>query len=59
MISKESVLKEVQESYGEWLEMSDDPKSMIADILSQKVVSLSAHIIYLERRLEYANSTIH
>lgn len=46
------VIREVQENAGEWLEMSDDPATLVAGILAERVVKLNEYIQYLERRLE-------
>lgn len=53
MITKDAVIKDVEEFYGEWLEMSHNPHALLAEILAQKVVSLTSQIVYLERRLQH------
>jgi len=58
MITKETVLQEAKDTFGEWLEMSHDPHGLLADILSQKIVLLTNQIAYLERRLQHVSSGI-
>ena len=59
MITKEIVLQDVIDNYGEWLEMSLNPNVMISDILAQKIVVLSNKIVYLERRLQDVSTAIY
>lgn len=58
MITKENILQEAKDTFGEWLEMSHDPQGLLADILSQKIVLLTNQIAYLERRLQHVSSGI-
>jgi hypothetical protein len=53
-MTPEGVVKEVQENAAEWLEMSENPAAVVAGILAHKVVALSEHVEYLEKRLEHA-----
>ena len=53
-LSKHKVLKEVQEKYVEWLEMSTDPQSLILGVMLDKVVKLQSQVEYLEKRLKNA-----
>lgn len=46
------VIREVQNNASEWLEMVDNPAELVAGILANKIVSLTNHIEYLEKRLE-------
>lgn len=45
------VIREVQENASEWLEHSENPAAMVAGILANKIVNLTNHIEYLEKRL--------
>lgn len=45
------IIKQVQENASEWLEMAEDPATMVAGILANKIIKLNRHIEYLERRL--------
>lgn len=51
------LIEQVQENASEYLEMSNDPSTMVAGILALQVLKLREHIEYLERRLEYVSST--
>jgi len=50
------VIRQVQENASEWLEMTDSPAELLAGILAEKIVKLTSHIEYLERRLAYDSS---
>ena len=50
-MTPEQVIKDIEEYASEWLEMTPEPTSMLVGILAQKVVNLSSHVEYLERRL--------
>ena len=50
------VIREVQETASEWLEMTDDPTALLVGILANKIVSLQDQIEYLEKRLKYVSS---
>lgn len=49
------VIKEVQESASEWIEMSDNPAELVAGILANKIVALNNYIEYLEKRVAHGN----
>lgn len=51
-MTSDDVIKEVESYASEWLEMTNQPTSMLVGILAQKVVDLKSHIEYLERRLK-------
>ena len=48
----QEVIREVQENASEWLEMSQNPAELLAGILANKIISLTNHIEYLEKRLD-------
>ncbi len=48
-MTPEHVIQCVEEYYGEWIEMSEDPATMVAGILAHKLVELLEYITYLER----------
>lgn len=50
------IIKQVQEDASEWLEMSENPAKLVAGILANRVVQLTSHIEYLEKRLENVSS---
>jgi len=52
-MTPEDVIREIEESASEWIEMSENPSYLIAGILAKKIIALNSHIEYLERRLEY------
>jgi hypothetical protein len=51
------IIREIQESASEWIEMSEDPAMLIAVILADKIIKLNEHIQYLEKRLDYVSAT--
>ena len=51
------VIEEIQENASEWLEMSLDPAAMLAGILANKIIHLTNHIEYLEKRIEHVSTT--
>jgi hypothetical protein len=51
-MTTEDVIREVQETAGEWLEMSEAPATLVAGILANRVIKLENHIKYLEKRLQ-------
>jgi hypothetical protein len=53
-MNSQDLIRQVQESCGEWLEMTESPDALVSGILANKVIALQDHIEYLERRLEYA-----
>lgn len=56
-MTREELIKQIQEDAGEWLEMIDNPNDHLVGILANKIIKLEDHITYLERRLEYVNIT--
>jgi hypothetical protein len=56
-MTAQDVINEVKEKAIEWLEMSEDPATLVAGILANKIVKLNEHIEYLERRLNYVSRT--
>jgi len=46
------VLLEVQEKWGEWIEMSENPKDFVSWVLAQRVIELQAEIQYLKKVLD-------
>lgn len=52
-MNAKDLVREVQENASEWLEMTEDPATMVAGILANKVIKLMDHIEYLEKRLDY------
>lgn len=55
-MTAEEVIRQVQENAAEWLEMSEDPATLVAGILANKVIQLMEHVQYLEKRLDYVDS---
>lgn len=55
-MNADDVIREIQENYAEWIEMSDDPTMFVAEVLAKKVINLQEHIQYLERRVESART---
>lgn len=56
-MNAEQVIKEVEENASEYLEMVEDPSTLIVGILANKVSKLNQYIEYLEKRLEYVSRT--
>ena len=56
-MTAQDVINEVKEKAIEWLEMSEDPATLVAGILANKIVKLNEQIEYLERRLNYVSRT--
>ena len=54
-MTPQEIIKQVQEDASEWLEMTDDPSTIVAGILANKVIKLQDHIEYLEKRLNYVS----
>lgn len=48
----EEIIKEIQETASEWLEMSPDPDGLLLALLANKIRKLAEHIEYLEKRLQ-------
>lgn len=55
-MSAQDIIREVQESASEWLEMSEDPDTLVSVILANKIIKLQQHIQYLEKRLNHVSS---
>ncbi len=49
----EEIIREVQESAAEWLEMSRDPDALLLAILANKISKLAEYIQYLEKRVDH------
>lgn len=47
------IIREVEKSASEWIEMSHDPATLVAGILANKIIALTNHIEYLEKRLNH------
>jgi hypothetical protein len=45
------IIAEVEKDASEWLEMSDNPATIVAGILAKRIVSLNFYIEYLEARI--------
>ena len=56
-MNAKDVIRQVHEEAGEWIEMSEDPATLIAGILATKVVRLTSYIEYLQKRLQYVSSS--
>lgn len=52
-MNADDVLREVQESYSEWLEMTENPAALVAGILANRVIVLMDKVQYLEKRLNH------
>ncbi len=52
-MTEKELIEKVQQNASEWLEMTEDPATMIAGILAKKVIKLMDHVEYLEKRLDY------
>lgn len=52
-MTAEQLIKEIQENASEWIEMSTDPAAFVAGILANKVIKLTQHIEYLQKRVDY------
>jgi hypothetical protein len=51
-MTADEIVSEVKEQASEWIEMSEDPATLVARILAQRIVKMNDYIEYLERRLE-------
>lgn len=49
------IIRDAQDRAAEWLEMSEDPATLVAGILASKIIDLQHYIDYLEARLAHAN----
>lgn len=55
-MNSEDVIREVQEKASEYLEMIEDPSTLVVGMLAYKIVQLNNYIEYLEKRLKYVNT---
>jgi hypothetical protein len=55
-MTAQDIIREVQENAAEWIEMSKDPATLVAGILANKIIKLTDHIEYLEKRLNHVGS---
>lgn len=46
------IINEVIDNASEWLEMSDEPATMVAGILANKIIKLNEYIKFLEERVK-------
>jgi hypothetical protein len=53
-MNAKDIITQVQKDAHEWLEMSENPASMVAGILANKIIKLNDRIRHLEKRLENA-----
>ena len=49
------IIREVQENASEWIEHTTNPDAFVSGILANKIIKLTDHIEYLERRLEHVS----
>lgn len=54
-MTAEEIIQEVKENASEWLEMVEDPEVFISGILANKIIKLTSHIEYLEKRLNHVS----
>lgn len=52
----ESIIKEIEEEFSEWIEMTNDPATFVAWVLAKRIIKQSDKIDYLQRRLKYASA---
>ena len=52
MTSKE-LIRQVQDQYQEWFEMTESPKDLLVEILASKLVGMMQYKEYLEKRFNY------
>lgn len=53
----QGILNSVYEDFGEWIEMSDSPDRLVAEILATKIVHLYEHIELQNKRLRHVDSS--
>jgi hypothetical protein len=51
----EQIIKKVQEDASEWIEMCEEPATLVAGILATKLSNLMEYVDYLEKRIDYEN----
>jgi hypothetical protein len=58
-MTAEDVVREIYETYSEWIEMSENPQQFVVGVLANKIVDLQHYVDYLERRVNHvcSNST--
>lgn len=56
-MNADDIINEVIDNAYEWLEMSDEPATLVAGILANKIVKLNEYIKFLEERVKYVSST--
>lgn len=52
-MTSQEIIREIQETYSEWVEHAPDPSLFVAGILANKIIKLKNDIEYLERRLTH------
>ena len=48
----EEIIREIQETYAEWFEMTDKPQELLLGILASRLAGSVEHVNYLEKRLD-------
>lgn len=48
-MNEDEIIQNVYDTYGEWIEMSDDPAAFVAGVLAKKIINLKGYIEYLEK----------
>lgn len=56
-MTAQDLIRQVQEDASEWLEHCEDPATLVAGILANKIIKLTDHIQYLEKRLNHVNTS--
>jgi len=51
----EQIIRKVQDDAAEWIEMCEEPATLVAGILAKKLSNLMEYVDYLEKRIDYEN----
>lgn len=51
LMSPDQIVREIEEKFEEYLEMSENPDRIVSGILAKKIIRLTEYIEYLEKRL--------
>lgn len=52
----DDLFHEINQKYGEWLEMADDPHKLLVDILAKMLIDERALNTYYKKRLDHVGT---
>jgi hypothetical protein len=51
-VTPNALIEDTKKELSEWIDMSDDPYSVVCNCLAKKICQMGDYIIYLERRVK-------